>query len=268
MRALLPLMLAASLGAQSKPVELIPKPAPKTWAVSGATHVKPAKTFPNGVLMQLRNNDPGAWCFARVISERIPIVAKFGDEPRARLTVTARQSAQIQNGLGTCMWEVKDYDRGARLGVYAGSTKDELVSFSVQIPDQSPYPPVTAVQILWHPNISPQGNWRIAEISAHRTYGPSVRVIADPNKLDVRVERSNYGGYAFGVVGSFTRFGSRISLPGFAGPGLLISPDVVIQLPLQPVITHDVSLIRALRRIHWQALEVFPRPALGWPQSG
>lgn len=267
MRWLAAFFLAAGLSAQSNPIELIPAPQPKTWTV---THLlqKPQVTYPSGTLLQLRNPSFSAGSYAKVISEPIPVDPAFGKEPGKRIYIVARQESQIQNGHDACWWEIKDHRTGATLGIYRGQTKDEVVAFSVKIPPQKPYPEIKNIIVLWHPKISPLGIWRITGISAFRTHGPSVKLIANPNLLDLKVERSNFGGYAYGVVGSFTRLPARINLSGFVGTGLLVSPDVILPLPLQPVISHDTALIGVLRRIHWQAIEVGPAFALGWASKG
>jgi hypothetical protein len=90
----------------------------------------------------------------------------------------------------------------------------------------------------------------------------------NPHLVAVDIQRSGHGGNPLAFVFSPTTFAAPVPVPGFAGVGLLVMPDIVLRWPISQIVLPDPKLISLLRTGSWQAVETSPVPALGWPVKG
>lgn len=262
MKILAALVLAAGLSAQNAPLNLIPAPNMSTWPhthmLEAPVITKTASTF------AMFNPSFNRGSYVTVTTQAFPVLPKLGDEPDARLAIDALMNATNNVGVDTVTWRVKDAATGATFATRNGDTNDERVSFGSAIPPQHPYPPISSVRVQFVVKLRPRMTWTLTGFKAWRSLGPTVRYFAGEKHVDVQIDASSYGGNQWGVAWSASPI-NRLPIPGFQGAGLLGTADVILFVPLQPIISHNTALIAALRAGRWQALETNPAPAIGWP---
>ena len=265
--ALAAIALAVALPAQ---LELIPTPDFRQWTLWQSWLQAPIIAQTQSRLSVINPSFSRA-SYVEIRSPEFAILAKIGNEPRPKLRVVSTMSAVLGPHASDSIWiAIHDGPTGARLGITQHKTSDERLTAFVAIPDQSPYPPISRVQVRYTVRLAPRQTWSITGISANRTHGPGVIYRAGPNVVSAKVERSSFGGNPMGVIWSQTVRSQAIPLAGFSGTGLIVGGPsyLVFFVPLQPIISPHTALISFIRAGRWQAIETTPVPALGWALGG
>lgn len=266
MKWLAALVLAASLPAQNAPLPLV-TPDMRTWT---QTHMLEAPIVAKTASSySITNPSFNRGSYVTVTTQAFPRIPFVGTETDAdgKLVVDASMNATTTVGVDSTTWLIKDAATGGTFAWRNGDTTEERVSFSTDIPKQAPYPEIKTIIVQFTVKLRPRMTWTMTGFGAWRSWGPTVRYVAGPKMVSVQLDPSSYGGNQWGVAWSASPI-PRLPVPGFQGAGLLGTTDIILFVPLQPIISNNLALIAALRAGRWQALETNPVPALGWPIGG
>ena len=259
-------IMATTATAQNSPIQLVQKLDMRTWSVSKVWLARPVVTKTPHTL-ELMNPAFNQSSYIELTTQRFAIVSKTGNEPRARLRVLSTMRATLAGSPADSVWiAVHDVATGARLGVTSYLSSDERTATLVKISQQRP--PIMLVHVRYTVRLAPRQSWKIFDLKANRTFGASVVYRAGAGVVSVRIDASSWG-KKLGVIWSPAASRTHLPLRGWRGAGLgVVAPVVFLPIPLQPIVTRNAALIRAIRAGYWQALGGFPAPDIGWRVGG
>lgn len=146
------------------------------------------------------------------------------------------------------------------------STQDDFGCIEARVTAQPV--PITSSYAYWSLRLAPRQSYTFTWIAANIEDGPTVTARMNPNLVSIDIGNSGHGGNSFAFIWSPNTYAAQVPVPGFAGIGLLVAPDLILPWPVSPIISLDNKIISLVRLGHWQAIETSPVPALGWPVKG
>lgn len=146
------------------------------------------------------------------------------------------------------------------------STQDDYGCIEARVTAQPV--PITQSYVYFSLRLAPRQSYTFTWVAANIEDGPTVTARMNPNLVSIDIGNSGHGGNSYGFIWSPNTYAAPVPVPGFAGVGLLVAPDIILLWPVAPVISQDKQIIALLRLGHWQAIETSPVPALGWPLKG